>query len=152
MLEPRTTSDGALPVDVSLIVPGADDEELAEHAWALRAELTDLGVEASPLPAAAPAPAGAKTGEAFTVGALALAVLPALLPKVLDFLRHWLDRDRARGGIRIRLGNGSAEVEVELTATDRSLEEALAAASLALERTSPPAQGSPVSNVGADRE
>jgi len=58
----------------------------------LREELYDLGVDSAERISAGEAPAGAKSADAVTVGALAVAVLPTFLPRLVEYLQSWCMR------------------------------------------------------------
>ncbi len=76
-----TTS--AAPLDLTLLVQAGDDaspDEVDALARQLLAELVETDVQSARLAAAGPAPAGAKSAEAITLGAVAVAVLPTFLP------------------------------------------------------------------------
>ena len=92
---------------------------------ALRSQLGELDVERVTLASEGSAPRGAKAGEAFTVGALALVVLPTLLPKLVGFLQAWLTRSERKASMRIRLEDDGKVVDIELDGTNRSVEEIL---------------------------
>ena len=65
----------------------ADAEELDRLTRQLRGELQDLGVESAELVKGGPAPGGSKSVEAVTAGAIAVAVLPTFLPKLVEFIQ-----------------------------------------------------------------
>ncbi len=73
---------------------------------------------------------GAKAGEAVTVGALALSVLPAVLPKLLEFLQAWVLRTKSRS-VKVKADLGGRIVEVECSG-DMSQNEIKAVISQAL--------------------
>lgn len=100
----------------------ADDERLDQLTGRMMRDLRDLGVESVEREAAGTAPEGAK-GDPFTWGALALAIVPALLPKLVDFLQAWTSRRGART-IKLKTPGG---VEVEITPGTRLNDEELAA-------------------------
>ena len=84
--------------------------------------MRDLQVESVGLATKGSSPKGTKAGEAIALGALAVQVLPPLLPKLLDFLRAWL----LRGGdrklrIKTQVGDQSVEVEVPLSMSPSDL-------------------------------
>jgi hypothetical protein len=104
--------------------PGAAPEQVDDLTRQLLTELRDLEVESAELATAGPAPEGAKSGEAVTVGAIALTVLPTFLPKVVDFVQAWVTRGEGRvvkfkgkvGGQQIEF-EGSAEALKTMLAT-----------------------------------
>src|SRR4029079_9961800 len=77
------------------------DEELDIAARDLQSELLDAGLEHADLgQVAQPAP-GSKGTTGSVFGDLAIAVLPTLLPKLIDLLREWRGRSRDRS-LKIR--------------------------------------------------
>ena len=73
-----------LTVEAGADAPADQVDELTRQLYA---ELGELGVEAVSLAASEPAPEGAKSAEALTIGALAVAVLPTFLPKLVAYLQ-----------------------------------------------------------------
>ena len=93
---------------------GADSpaDQVDELARQLFAELGELGVEAVSIGAAGLAPEGAKSAEAFTLGALAVAVLPAFLPKLVEYLQAWALRGENRKvHVKSQVGDRSIEID-----------------------------------------
>ncbi len=92
-------------------------ENALDRAAALRHELRTAELVLSATPATGPAlsnlplaAGGRGPAEAVTLGAVAVAVLPPMVPALLDFLRAWVQRNE---GLRIRLavaddGEGAA--------------------------------------------
>ena len=74
----------------------ADPEELDRLTRRLRDEIRELEVESVELAEGGTAPPGAKSAEAVTLGALAVVVLPTVLPKLVEFLQAWAMRGQAR--------------------------------------------------------
>jgi hypothetical protein len=106
------------PLQISIAVsPGIDIDEadLQEMTITLQRELEDLPQvirieQASGAPAELPA--HRKSGTALTLGALIMAVLPTLAPKVLEFLKDWTLRPGARP-LKIKVQRGADSIEVE---------------------------------------
>ncbi len=90
----------------------ADADELDRATRQLRGEIQELGVESAELAKTTNAPAGTKSVEAVTLGALAISVLPAVLPKLIEFLQAWSMRGESRS-IKIKTQVGDRAVEVE---------------------------------------
>ena len=95
---------------------GTDAEETDRVTRQLLGEVWDLQVESVELATEGSTPKGSKSGEAIALGALAVQVLPVLLPKLLDFLQAWLLRGGDRK-LRIRTQVGDQSVEVEVPAS-----------------------------------
>jgi hypothetical protein len=126
----------ALSFQVSLDMPGADDNEIDRMTRALRSELENLDVERATLANTGPAPKGTKAGDPVTLGAIALVVLPTLLPRLVTFLQNWMKRGDRKKNIRVRLEEDGKVVDIELDDTERSVEEILALAGRAATRRS----------------
>lgn len=103
--------DSTVLLEVNLTASGekADLDALARQ---LLAELRNLNVDEVRLKAAADHQAGAKAGEAVTIGALAIVVLPAVLPELVSFLKDWCLRKPDRS-IKITRRTGDNEIHAE---------------------------------------
>ena len=95
----------------------ADAEELDRLTRQLRGELQDLGVESAELVKGGPAPGGSKSVEAVTAGAIAVAVLPTFLPKLVEFIQAWALRGQGRT-VKFKGKVAGQEVEFEGSAED----------------------------------
>jgi len=104
-----------IPIElwVQVAASGADAEEIDRLTRALLAELRELPVESVEIPAAGEPPTGAKAVEVAALGALALSVLPKVLPSVIAFLQAWRKRGDGKS-IRIKVLKGKRTVEVEI--------------------------------------
>jgi len=100
-----------IQLTLTLSDAGADAEQLDELTVRLMRELRDLGVESVERPAGAALPPGAKAADPVTIGALVLVALPAILPKLVEFLQAWSLRGENRK-IKIKTPQG---LEVEFT-------------------------------------
>jgi hypothetical protein len=100
---------------VTLIVDAGNDA-LAEDVDALtrrlRGEIQELGVEAVTLQTTNTAPSGTKSVEAVTIGALAVTVLPQVLPRLIEFLQAWSLRSKDRT-VKIKASVGDRSVDIE---------------------------------------
>lgn len=124
------------------VVVGLDETDSAEarddEARLLRRELEDAGVaevEIAPGGGAAP---GAKAGEAFDFGALAVSVAPAALTGLLALSKDWLKRRTGRT-LSFSYGSGAQRIEFQYDPDKTDLNQLVAqlmqahtAASLAL--------------------
>jgi hypothetical protein len=88
--------------------PDADADERSRLAYQFLAEAKDLEVESAELVKGGPAPEGAKAAEVVTVGAVAVVVLPVVLPKLIEFLQTWTLRGSGRT-IKIEVGESKME-------------------------------------------
>ena len=107
-----------IPLYLTITEADADAERLDELAGRLLRDLRDLGAESVERPSGEAVPEGAK-GDAFTLGALTLAAVPAFLPKLVEFLQAWALRGENRT-VRIKTPAG---LEVEFT-PEKKLSEA----------------------------
>lgn len=90
---------------------GVDDDDLDRLTRQLRGEIDELGVESVDLVTGGAVPKGARAGELVTLGVLAVAVLPATLPHMINFLRDWSLREEKRS-VKIKAQVGDRSVEV----------------------------------------
>ena len=72
------------------------DDEIDRMTRQLLGELKDLEVESVKLASGENAPDGTKGVETITAGTIALAVLPTMLPKILEFLQSWSLQGKGR--------------------------------------------------------
>ena len=107
-----------IPLYLTITEADADAERLDELAGRLLRDLRELGAESVERPSGEAVPEGAK-GDAFTLGALTLAAVPAFLPKLVEFLQAWALRGENRT-VRIKTPAG---LEVEFT-PEKKLSEA----------------------------
>jgi hypothetical protein len=99
---------------LSITDPLADPEYLDELSRLLMSELRDLGADSVETLQESDPQKGAK-GDPFTIGALLVVALPALLPNLVSFLQAWSLRGENRR-VRIKTPVG---VEVEFTPEKR---------------------------------
>jgi hypothetical protein len=88
------------------------DDELDLHTRSLRNELLELGVSDAELVRDEEAPEGTKSAEAVTLGSLALVVLPSFLPKLVDYLQSWTQRDENRR-VKVKTQVGDRSIELD---------------------------------------
>ena len=108
---------------------GTDAEELDRLARQLLNEVRELEVESADLVTTGPAPDGAKSGEAVTLGMVAVAVLPTVVPKLVEFLQAWVMRGQGRT-LKFKGKVGGEDIEIE-GATPEELKALLATLSAA---------------------
>jgi hypothetical protein len=109
----RVPSEGK-PINLTLKIESADAdaEELDRLARNLRTEIRELDIESVELVREETLPKGAKSAEAVTLGALAVAVLPGVVPKLVDLLQTWSMRGVNRAvKVKTQVGDRSLEVE-----------------------------------------
>ena len=103
------------PIQLTLEVqagPDATPEEIDELARQLLADLRQMDVDSAELLSAGPAPEGAKVVDPVTLGALAVAVLPTVLPKLVDFVQAWSQRGQSRS-VKFKGKIGGQDIEFE---------------------------------------
>ncbi len=107
-------SESATAINLGLTIVDADQDDDALDALArqLREELTELGVESAELEKGAAAPSGTKSAEAVTLGALAISVLPVMIPKLIEFLQAWATRGEGRT-VKVKAQVADRMVELE---------------------------------------
>jgi hypothetical protein len=107
-LDPSNTS-------VTLLVDGGKDA-LAEDVDALtrrlRTEIQEFGVETVTLQTTDTVPSGSKSVEAVTLGALAVTILPQMLPRLIEFLQAWSLRGKDHT-VKIKASIGDRSVDIE---------------------------------------
>jgi hypothetical protein len=74
----------------------ATEEELDRMTRQLLSELRELDVVSAELAKGASAPSGTKSVDPVMLGNIAVAVLPAFLPKVVDMVQAWVTRGQGR--------------------------------------------------------
>lgn len=82
--------------NITVSAPDHTDDEHDQLTRQLLRDLKDLDVESATLARGDAAPSGAKAAEVITTGTIALAVLPTMLPKVLEFLQAWSLQGKGR--------------------------------------------------------
>jgi len=100
----------------------ADPDELDLRTCQLREELQDLVIESVGPLKTGEVPEGAKAVEAVTLGALALAVLPVFMPKLVEFLQSWVNRAEYRK-IKVKTQVGDRSIELEYAPENLSTKE-----------------------------
>jgi hypothetical protein len=102
---------------VQIELDDSDDEELDALARQLAGELSEQEVESVMLARSGSAPKGSKAAEALTLGAVAVAVLPAVLPKIVEFCQAWALRGQGRT-VKFKGKVGGQDIEFEGKAED----------------------------------
>lgn len=99
-----------------------DPERVDSVTRQLRNELLDLDVESVDFVREDSLPEGAKGAEAITLGALAVAVLPSFLPKLIDYLQSWSLRAEGRK-VKVKTQVGDRTIELEYAPDTMSQQE-----------------------------
>ncbi len=117
------TDPNTLHLDLTISAPDHTDEELDAMTRRMLTELKNLDVEAVSLASSGSAPGGTKGMDAVTAGAIALAVLPTMLPKVLEFLQSWTLQGKGR---TIKFKGRVADQHIEFEGSLADMEKLLA--------------------------
>ena len=88
-----------------------DEEELDRLTRLLLDEIQEIDVESVELVGDEAVPEGAKTAEVVTLGALAVSVLPAVVPVLVNYLQAWSRRGEGRT-VKIKTQKGDQALEV----------------------------------------
>jgi hypothetical protein len=72
----------------------------------------------------AAAPPATRSAEAVIAGTVAVAVLPAVLPKLVELLNSWMALRKGRT-VRVKVSRGDAAIEVEFAPGERGGDEIL---------------------------
>jgi hypothetical protein len=108
------TQDKSSPTYLTLQIDAGeiDPERLDRLTRQLRSELLNLEVETVDFVQEDQLPEGAKAADAITLGALAVAVLPNFLPKLVEFLQSWTLRgEGCKVKVKSQVGDRSIELE-----------------------------------------
>jgi hypothetical protein len=133
--DPRSTSL-TIHLDAGTDVPADDLDALTRG---LRDEIQDFGVETVALQSRAAIPAGAKSVEAVTLGALAVTILPQAIPRLIEFLQAWSLRRKDRTvKIKATVGDRSVDIEYPEGASEVAVQELIQKMTASL---APPAAG-----------
>jgi hypothetical protein len=109
-----TALETTLSLRLDITTRGGSEDELDLLTRAFRVELAELGFDAR-APHGDYLP-GAK-GEPISLAAVVLAIAPALLPKLLDYLRDWIIRAKGTNVHQIKLSTtlGGKPVNIEFS-------------------------------------
>lgn len=105
--------------------PEADAKILDADARNLKRQLEGLGAESVSLVSAGAAPPGTRFPEIVAAGSVLVGLLPALLPKLIDFLQTWLP-NRENRTVKFKVSDGDKTVEFEYAPSLMSKDDALA--------------------------
>jgi hypothetical protein len=98
--------------------PELGSDELDQLTRQLLGELQEVEIESASLIKEDETPEGAKSVEAVTLGSMAVAVLPAFFPKLIEFLQAWALRGQDRN-VKIKTKQELMDIiDVIMTATE----------------------------------
>ena len=83
-------------LNIEILATDASEDDLDRMTRQLLSELRDMEVESAELTKGGPAPHGTKSVDPVMMGNIAVAVLPSILPKVVEFVQSWAMRGHGR--------------------------------------------------------
>ena len=99
-------------LNIEISASNATEEDLDRMTRQLLSELRETDVESVELTKAGEAPQGTKSGEAITMGSIAISVLPTVLPAIVGLVQAWAARGQGRL-VKFKGKIGNAVVEFE---------------------------------------
>lgn len=119
-------TENPVELEIEVLVTDATEDDRDEATRNLLSELRETDVELAKLAQKGNAPRGSK-GDPVTVGSIALVVLPAVLPKVVDAVQAWVSRGNNRtvkfrgkvGGKMIEFEGSSEELQKLINTLER---------------------------------
>lgn len=115
--------EGLVELTVQVGLDDGDAEELDHLTRLLLGELREQEVESADLVVSGTAAAGTKAADPVTIGAIALAVLPTVVPKIIEFLQQWSSR---RSGRTVKFKGRLGGEEIEFEGSQEDLQRILA--------------------------
>jgi hypothetical protein len=83
-------------LNIEISATDTSEDDVDRMTRQLLSELRDLEVESAELTRGATAPHGTKSVDPVMMGNIAVAVLPSILPKVVEFVQAWAMRGHGR--------------------------------------------------------
>ncbi|NIW43390.1 MAG: hypothetical protein GWN30_01030 [Gammaproteobacteria bacterium] len=117
-----------------------DPDQLDQLTRQLHREIFDHGIDEVDFVRGDDVPEGAKSAETVTWGALAISVLPTVVPQLIEFLKSWTMRGESRK-VRIVSKVGDKSVELEYTPSgvdNQELKEMIAVLTSGMQEPSEP--------------
>jgi hypothetical protein len=104
---------------VEILAQDATEEDVDQMTRQLLRELREMNLESASLVKSGHIPSGTKSADPVTIGALAVVVLPNLLPKVVEAIQAWALRGQGKtvkfkgkiNGTMIEFEGSSGELE-----------------------------------------
>jgi hypothetical protein len=107
-------AEDPIELNIKVSVEDATEEDIDLMTRQLLVELRERDVESAELTKGDPAPVGSK-GDPFTIGSIAVEILPAAIPGLMKFIQAWMARGRGRTvkfkGMGIEFEGSSQELE-----------------------------------------
>ena len=117
------SSENSVNLTIQLIpAENTDSEELDRQTRQLLAEIQELDVKSAELVKGGEPPEGAKAADLVALSTLAIAVLPALAPKLIEFVQSWSMRAKNQI-IKIKTQIADRSIEVEYNPATMSTDE-----------------------------
>jgi hypothetical protein len=88
-------AEDPIELNIKVSVEDATEEDIDLMTRQLLVELRERDVESAELTKGDPAPVGSK-GDPFTIGSIAVEILPAAIPGLMKFIQAWMARGRGR--------------------------------------------------------
>lgn len=104
-------------LNIEISASDATEEDIDRMTRQLLSELRDMEVESADLTKGGPAPSGTKSVDPVMMGNIAIAVLPSILTKVVDFVQSWAARGHGRI-VKFKGKVGKETIEFEGSAED----------------------------------
>jgi len=108
---------GKAEFNIEVSATDTTDEDIDQMTRQLLAELREMDVESAELTKGADAPRGTKSVDPVMMGNIAIAVLPTILPRVVDFVQAWTMRGHGRA-VKFKGKVGREVIEFEGSAED----------------------------------
>lgn len=102
--------DKEISVGLAIYEPEADEERVDRLRRLLQEELREAGIATTQVAASASTPAGAKSGEVLSIGALAVSLAPIAVPQLVELIQSWVTSGERRRSVHIKTAAG---LEVE---------------------------------------
>ena len=111
--------DSSDPIQLNIEISASDatEEDIDQMTRQLLSELRDMEVESAELTKGDPAPHGTKSVDPVMMGNIAVAVLPSILPKIVEFVQSWAMRGHGRA-VKFKGRVGGQVIEFEGSAED----------------------------------
>jgi hypothetical protein len=90
------TAQESIEFEVEISAEDTTPEDIDGMTRQLLAELRNMDVESASLLQSGQTPSGTKSADPITIGAIAIAVLPTVLPKIIESIQAWALRGHGR--------------------------------------------------------
>ena len=92
----KMTTEETLKLELEISAEDTAEADIDSMTRNLLAELRETDVESVKLVSSGSAPSGTKSADPVTTGAIAIAVLPTVLPKIVEMVQAWALRGHGR--------------------------------------------------------